>query len=200
MGPVGRALRPGFDPGYHAVNLDPGPGIAPSETGGPTRAPEPEPGARPTPVSWRIGPERPARFAIDPIDPARYSARSPAIRGSATASYPKTIDTVRERGVAERALPDRHRETPLSYLCTRSTPGEVAERLNAPVSKTGMPVRVSGVRIPPSPLHIPRNLLICGQLPRVRGAPQRRLVCRSRPVKTAPGGVRLPHDFPTVRF
>ena len=30
-------------------------------------------------------------------------------------------------------------------------PGEVAERLNAPVSKTGIPARVSWVRIPPSP-------------------------------------------------
>ncbi len=31
-------------------------------------------------------------------------------------------------------------------------PGEVAERLNAPVSKTGRPARVAGVRISPSPL------------------------------------------------
>src|SRR3954470_21028854 len=30
--------------------------------------------------------------------------------------------------------------------------GEVAERLNAPVSKTGWPARVTGVRISPSPL------------------------------------------------
>ena len=30
--------------------------------------------------------------------------------------------------------------------------GEVAERLNAPVSKTGRPARVAGVRISPSPL------------------------------------------------
>ena len=32
------------------------------------------------------------------------------------------------------------------------TPGEVAEWLNAPVSKTGLPARVAGVRISPSPL------------------------------------------------
>lgn len=32
--------------------------------------------------------------------------------------------------------------------------GEVAERLNASVSKTEIPVRVSGVQIPPSPLVI----------------------------------------------
>ena len=31
--------------------------------------------------------------------------------------------------------------------------GEVPERLNGPVSKTGWPARVTGVRIPPSPLH-----------------------------------------------
>ena len=39
----------------------------------------------------------------------------------------------------------------LSFLS--APPGEVAERLNAPVSKTGIPARVSGVRIPPSPLQ-----------------------------------------------
>ncbi len=33
----------------------------------------------------------------------------------------------------------------------RRPPGEVAERLNAPVSKTGIGVSLSGVRIPPSP-------------------------------------------------
>jgi hypothetical protein len=32
--------------------------------------------------------------------------------------------------------------------------GEVAERLMAPVLKTGIPGRVSGVRIPPSPPDI----------------------------------------------
>lgn len=31
--------------------------------------------------------------------------------------------------------------------------GEVAEWLNAPVSKTGLPARVAGVRISPSPLE-----------------------------------------------
>src|SRR5262245_48941080 len=32
-----------------------------------------------------------------------------------------------------------------------ATPGEVPERLNGPVSKTGISARISGVRIPPSP-------------------------------------------------
>ena len=36
-------------------------------------------------------------------------------------------------------------------------PGEVAERLNAPVSKTGMAFGSSRVRIPPSPLHEATN-------------------------------------------
>ena len=37
-------------------------------------------------------------------------------------------------------------------------PGEVAEWLNAPVSKTGLPARVAGVRISPSPFP-PRDTL-----------------------------------------
>lgn len=36
--------------------------------------------------------------------------------------------------------------------------GEVAERLNASVSKTEIPARVSGVQIPPSPF---KNLTCC---------------------------------------
>jgi hypothetical protein len=46
----------------------------------------------------------------------------------------------------------------LSYL--KVMPGEVAERLNAPVLKTGKPARVSWVRIPPSP---PLNQGITGE-------------------------------------
>src|SRR5258706_13501985 len=41
-------------------------------------------------------------------------------------------------------------------------PGEVAERLNAPVSKTGLPARVAGVRISPSPYELAAN---CGFAP-----------------------------------
>src|SRR6476660_8857973 len=38
--------------------------------------------------------------------------------------------------------------------------GEVAEWLNAPVSKTGLPARVAGVRISPSPYQERRKALI----------------------------------------
>src|SRR5260370_27461755 len=41
---------------------------------------------------------------------------------------------------------------PRSVDCSKTVvPGEVAEWLMAPVLKTGIPERVSGVRIPPSP-------------------------------------------------
>src|SRR5689334_8839373 len=36
-------------------------------------------------------------------------------------------------------------------------PGQVAERLNAPVLKTGRPSRVSWVRIPPCPYELERD-------------------------------------------
>src|SRR5450755_241538 len=71
---------------------------------------------------------------------------------------------------------------------------------NSPVSKTGIRASVSGVRIPPSPLQNPRNLPICGQFPLLRGGREVATECRSRRFKTAPGGVRLPHNFPTVGF
>src|SRR5207248_2416274 len=37
------------------------------------------------------------------------------------------------------------------FRLVKAAPGEVAEWLNAPVSKTGLPARVAGVRISPSP-------------------------------------------------
>jgi hypothetical protein len=40
-------------------------------------------------------------------------------------------------------------------------PGEVAEWLMAPVLKTGIPERVSGVRIPPSPPDFPNPCSFC---------------------------------------
>ncbi len=62
-----------------------------------------------------------------------------------------------------------------------SLSGEVAERLNAPVSKTGIPATVSGVRIPPSPLKVPalrtaaRGVSASGRPgPRTRPAPNDR--------------------------
>src|SRR3954454_9955640 len=48
-----------------------------------------------------------------------------------------------------------------------SFPGELAERLKAPDSKSGVPVRVSGVRIPRSPPYLPgsgRAFLFAGTL------------------------------------
>src|SRR5689334_8611415 len=49
----------------------------------------------------------------------------------------------------------RHR---IGY-CFPPDSGEVAEWLNAPVSKTGLPARVAGVRISPSPYPPNRPLL-----------------------------------------
>jgi hypothetical protein len=49
------------------------------------------------------------------------------------------------------ATPARHwKSTQFAAILQR--PGGVAERLNAPVLKTGWPARVTGVRIPPPPL------------------------------------------------
>src|SRR5688500_10950626 len=55
--------------------------------------------------------------------------------------------------------------------------GEVAEWLNAPVSKTGLPARVAGVRISPSPLNTGMDAVILTLVPqrdseRLRGADQ----------------------------
>ena len=44
--------------------------------------------------------------------------------------------------------------------------GEVAERLNALVSKTSSPVRGSGVRIPPSPLSFFECMVLEGSVAR----------------------------------
>ena len=41
----------------------------------------------------------------------------------------------------------------------RKPSGEVTERPNVPVSKTGVPVTVPGVRIPPSPLQPPAAIV-----------------------------------------
>src|SRR5262249_8259296 len=50
--------------------------------------------------------------------------------------------------------PGRARFALKTKLATISRPGEVAEWPNAPVLKTGMSARASGVRIPPSPLAL----------------------------------------------
>ena len=65
--------------------------------------------------------------------PSRVGGDSAAARGASAR---------RKRAVVECAL------GPLGF----SGSGQVAERLKAPVSKTGMPVTVSWVQIPPCPL------------------------------------------------
>ncbi len=78
--------------------------------------------------------------------------RRTAATATVTARGPMASHGGGQVSASQRPLPSSRR-SPL-FVSIR-TPGGVAERLNAPVLKTGGPVRVSRVRIPPPPPHRP---------------------------------------------
>ena len=78
-------------------------------------------------------------------------------RKTTTHSRGKDSPTISQRRCrpGSHAQPGRrHFDPPSGREYTFGPTGEVAEWLNAPVSKTGRPARVAGVRISPSPLSL----------------------------------------------
>jgi hypothetical protein len=91
-------------------------------------------------VSWcRLGYPRTAGLRVTSTDAGADSAPCPFCGASAT---------------IQRALHGRQRA---ALPGTRECRGEVAERLNATVSKTVVLFTAPGVRIPPSPLRKAKN-------------------------------------------
>ena len=77
---------------------------------------------------------------------------APPARAASSSAHSRAWTSWRRKSTLGRAAsPPFSHSRSASGACARVRPGEVPERLNGAVSKTVVPLRVPGVRIPPSP-------------------------------------------------